>query len=164
MGYWFTHPMVKVMSMGNSTSIRGLSTAFSMPRLIMGANVFPEGKAKGAAAANQLAGSCRRKQAFLLTDDFGRKIAKRVAASLETTGFATRIWAGAQPEAPLDSVRECTVAMAEFAPDLIVAVGGGSVIDGAKAAWIQYVRPDIPDLGHITWYTPLSRPPSCAAS
>ena len=61
MGYWFTHPMVKVlMSMGNSTSIKGLSTTFSMPRLIMGANVFPEGKAKGAAAANQLAGLCRR--------------------------------------------------------------------------------------------------------
>ena len=43
MGYWFTHPMVKVlMSMGNSTSIRGLSTTFSMPRLIMGANVFKD--------------------------------------------------------------------------------------------------------------------------
>jgi len=156
MGYWFTHPMVKVlMSMGNSTSIRGLSTTFSMPRLIMGANVFPEGKAKGAAAANQLAGLCRRKQAFLVTDDFGRKIAKRVAASLETTGFSTRIWAGAQPEAPLVSVRECAAAMAEFEPDLIVAVGGGSVIDGAKASWIQYVRPDIPDLGQITLFTPL---------
>jgi len=156
MGYWFTHPMVKVlMSMGNSTSIRGLSTTFSMPRLIMGANVFPEGKAKGAAAANQLAGLCLQKQAFLVTDDFGRKIAKRVAASLETTGFSTRIWAGAQPEAPLASVRECAAAMTEFAPDLIVAVGGGSVIDGAKASWIQYVRPDIPDLGQITLFTPL---------
>lgn len=156
MGYWFTHPMVKVlMPMGNATAIRGLSTTFSMPRLIMGANVFPEGKAKGAAAANQLAGLCRRKQAFLVTDDFGQKIAKRVAASLETTGFATRIWHGAQPEAPLDSVRACAAAMTAFEPDLIVAVGGGSVIDGAKASWVQYVRPDIPDLGQITLFTPL---------
>lgn len=156
MGYWFTHPMVKVlMSMGNSTSIRGLSTTFSMPRLIMGANVFPEGKARGAAAANQLAALCGRKQVFIVTDDFGQKIAKRVAASLETTAFTTRIWAGAQPEAPLASVQDCAAVMTEFQPDLIVAVGGGSVIDGAKAAWIQYVRPDITDLGNITLFTPL---------
>lgn len=156
MGYWFTNPMVKVlMPMGNSTAIKGLSTTFSMPRLIMGANVFPEGKARGAAAASQLAAVCVRKRAFVVTDDFGRKIAGRVADSLATAGFAARVWAGAQPEAPLDSIRECAGAMAEFKPDLIVAVGGGSVIDGAKAAWITYVRPDITDLGSVTLFTPL---------
>lgn len=156
MGYWFTHPMIKVlMSMGNSTAIRGLSTTFSMPRLIMGANVFPQGRARGAAAANQLAAMCVRRQAFIVTDDFGQKIAGRVAASLKTTAFTTRIWAGAQPEAPLASVQACAAAMTEFQPDLIVAVGGGSVIDGAKAAWIRYARPDITDLGNITQFTPL---------
>jgi alcohol dehydrogenase class IV len=37
--------------------------------------------------------------------------------------------------------------MTAFEPDVIIAVGGGSVIDGAKAAWILYERPDITDLG-----------------
>lgn len=30
------------------------------------------------------------------------------------------------------------------APDLIVALGGGSTIDTAKALWVRYVRPDLP--------------------
>jgi alcohol dehydrogenase class IV len=38
---------------------------------------------------------------------------------------------------------------------VIIAVGGGSVIDLAKAAWIQYVNPEITDLGTVTLRTPL---------
>ena len=34
-------------------------------------------------------------------------------------------------------------AMAEFEPDWIVAIGGGSPIDAAKAMWIKYEYPDI---------------------
>ena len=44
--------------------------------------------------------------------------------------------------------------MTAFEPDVIIAVGGGSVIDGAKAAWILYERPDITDLG--TQVSPLT--------
>ena len=34
-------------------------------------------------------------------------------------------------------------AMEEFQPDWIVAMGGGSPIDAAKAMWIKYEYPDI---------------------
>lgn len=43
-----------------------------------------------------------------------------------------------------------------FAPDWVVAVGGGSAIDGAKLAWIFYEHPDA-DLGRIT--RPFGLPP-----
>lgn len=33
--------------------------------------------------------------------------------------------------------------MLEFEPDWIVAIGGGSPIDAAKAMWIKYEYPDI---------------------
>ena len=33
-------------------------------------------------------------------------------------------------------------AMEEFQPDWIVAIGGGSPIDAAKAMWIKYEYPD----------------------
>ncbi len=156
MGYWFTNPMVKILlPMGNSAAIKGLTTTFSMPRLIMGANVFPQGKSRGASAVRNFAPLCENKRAFIVTDDFGGKIARRVANNLEAAGFETQIWAGAQPEAPLPNVEACAEAMSPFKPDLIVAVGGGSVIDGAKAAWIRYARPDITDLGNITLFTPL---------
>lgn len=156
MGYWFTHPMVKVLlPMGNSSSIKGLTTTFSMPRLIMGANVFPQGKSKSISAIHHFAPLCRSKRAFIVTDDFGRKVARRVAGALALAGFETEIWADAQPEAPLPNVTACGAAMTEFGPDAIVAIGGGSVIDGAKAAWIRYARPDITDLGNVTLMTPL---------
>ena len=55
----------------------------------------------------------------------------------------------------MDNVKESGKAMTEFEPDLIVAVGGGSVIDGAKAAWVHYERPDITDLRTINPFAPL---------
>ena len=156
MGYWFTHPMVKILlPMGNSAAIKGLTTTFSMPRLIMGANVFPQGKSKSISAIHHFAPLCRKKRSFIVTDDFGRKVARRVAGALTGAGFETEIWAEAQPEAPLTNVTACGAAMSEFEPDAIVAIGGGSVIDGAKAAWIRYARPDIEDLGNVTLLTPL---------
>jgi hypothetical protein len=45
--------------------------------------------------------------------------------------------------------------MKQSEPDVIVAVGGGSVIDSAKAAWILYERPDITDLATVSPMRPL---------
>lgn len=150
MNYWFTNPAVKILlPLGNSTAIKGLSTQFSMPRLLMGSNIFPEGKARGGSAVRQFALLCDNRRAFLVTDAFGRQFAKRVARALEKVGFAVEIWSDAQPEAPVDGIEACAAAMQDFSPDLIAAVGGGSVIDGAKAAWIRYARPDIEDLGTV---------------
>ena len=39
-------------------------------------------------------------------------------------------------------VMKGAAAMAEFEPDWIVAIGGGSPIDAAKAMWIKYEYPD----------------------
>jgi hypothetical protein len=75
-----------------------------------------------------------------------------------SSGFTSpKIFIGANvlPEAPLDNMAEAAQAMTAFDPDLIVAVGGGSVIDGAKGAWILYERPDIQDLGMVTPFLPL---------
>jgi alcohol dehydrogenase class IV len=47
-------------------------------------------------------------------------------------------------------VAECAQAIKAYEPDLIMAVGGGSVMDSAKGAWILYERPDLTDLGLIS--------------
>lgn len=39
--------------------------------------------------------------------------------------------------------------MHAFLPDLIVAVGGGSVMDGAKAMWVVYEHPELTELSQI---------------
>jgi len=55
----------------------------------------------------------------------------------------------------VDNVTECARVMSGFEPGLIVALGGGSVMDGAKAAWILYERPDITDLYKLTPLAPI---------
>jgi alcohol dehydrogenase class IV len=156
MPYWFTHPMLKLLlPMGNSTAIRGLTTTFAMPRMIMGANVFPRGKSKSNSAVHHFAPLCRKKRAFIVTDDFGRKLAQRVTGCIAPAGFKSTVWADVQPEAPMPNVTACAGAMTDCSPDVIIAIGGGSVIDGAKAAWIQYAQPEITDLGMVHPVKPL---------
>jgi hypothetical protein len=93
---------------------------------------------------------CAKKRAFVVTDEFNERNASRVARFLQSGGFTVEIWAKGLPEPPMENVRECGEAMKAFEPDLIMAVGGGSVMDLSKGAWILYERPDLTDLGLIS--------------
>jgi len=53
------------------------------------------------------------------------------------------IWAKAEPDAPIDTVKDCAEQVKRFAPDLIFALGGGSAMDTAKAAWLLYEHPHV---------------------
>lgn len=46
-------------------------------------------------------------------------------------------------EPTISKLEVVTHEMSSFKPDWIVAIGGGSVIDGAKIAWIKYEHPDV---------------------
>lgn len=48
-----------------------------------------------------------------------------------------------QPDPTVDTVLEGLKAAESFRPDVIIALGGGSVIDAAKAIWLFYEHPDI---------------------
>jgi alcohol dehydrogenase class IV len=151
MSLWFNDPYLRsIIPLGLSSSIRGLTTLFNTPKVIMGSNVFPEGLVIGPSTVDFLGSRCVRKQAFIVTDEFSERFTPKIVRVLEAGGFETEVWAKALPEAPLDSVRACGEAMTGFEPDLIMAVGGGSVIDTAKGAWIFYERPEITDLTLVT--------------
>jgi len=151
MGYWFENPTLKALApLALSTSIKGLTTIFNTPKLFIGSNVFPEGPVVGPSTMDSLLPRCLKKRAFVVTDEFSKRFANKAAQFLESGGFKVELWAGCQPEAPMEVVVECAKAVKDFEPDLIMAVGGGSVIDSAKAAWILYERPDITDLGMIS--------------
>ena len=46
-------------------------------------------------------------------------------------------------EPTLDSCKGLAAAMTDFQPDWIVSIGGGSVIDATKIAWLFYEHPDL---------------------
>jgi alcohol dehydrogenase class IV len=148
MTYWFQDPGLKaLLPLALADSIKGMTTLFKTPAFIMGFNVFPEGMVIGPSTADFIGAHSPKKRAFVVADEFSERFAAKTAGYFQANGFTTQVWPKALPEVPIDNVKECAVAMTAFEPDVIIAVGGGSVIDGAKAAWILYERPEITDLG-----------------
>ncbi len=89
----------------------------------------------------------KAKSAFIVTD---RNIVKlglveRVKEQLALGEIAVAgVFDGVEPDPSLRMVSEGVSVINRCSPDLIVAVGGGSVMDAAKAMRVQYERPDIP--------------------
>ena len=67
----------------------------------------------------------------------------RAVAYLEEAGMEVKLFEGIESDPSVDTVMNGAKVMAEFEPDWIVAMGGGSPIDAAKAMWIKYEYPEI---------------------
>ena len=67
----------------------------------------------------------------------------RIVAYLEEAGMEVALIEGIEPDPSVDTVMAGAEKMLEFEPDWIVAVGGGSPIDAAKAMWVKYEYPEI---------------------
>ncbi len=67
----------------------------------------------------------------------------KIVSYLEEAGLEVKLFEGIEPDPSVTTVMKGAEVMTEFAPDWIVAVGGGSPIDAAKAMWIKYEYPEI---------------------
>lgn len=65
-----------------------------------------------------------------------------VEADLKEAGFEVAFFEGVESDPSVETVMKGAAAMAEFGPDWIIAIGGGSPIDAAKAMWIKYEYPE----------------------
>ncbi len=61
---------------------------------------------------------------------------------LKEAGIEVRLIEGIEPDPSVETVFKGAEVMKEFQPDWIIAMGGGSPIDAAKAMWIFYEYPD----------------------
>lgn len=61
---------------------------------------------------------------------------------LKEAGMEVELFEGIEPDPSVDTVMRGAEAMSKFQPDWIVAMGGGSPIDAAKAMWIKYEYPE----------------------
>ena len=66
----------------------------------------------------------------------------RAESYLKEAGMTVKIIDGIESDPSVETVMNGAKVMLEFGPDWIVAIGGGSPIDAAKAMWIKYEYPD----------------------
>ena len=67
----------------------------------------------------------------------------RAVSYLKEAGMEVEVFEGIEADPSVETVMRGADAMLKFEPDWIVAMGGGSPIDAAKAMWIKYEYPDI---------------------
>ncbi len=146
MSYWTHEYLLKTYGgpMVQAEYIRDMAKPFFTPRVISGFNLFLNKSQLIPDAVDLIARESRSKRAFIVTDEYARRFAPQVQSPYEKRhGFRFDMWAKAQPDAPIDSVRDCAAQISRFGPDLIFALGGGSAMDTAKAAWLLYEHPGV---------------------
>ena len=78
------------------------------------------------------------KKAFVVTGGGSMKRFGFLGKTLEflrEAGMETHVFEGVEPDPSVETVRRGAEEMKIFCPDWIVAIGGGSPIDAAKAMW-----------------------------
>ncbi|MBY8985030.1 MAG: iron-containing alcohol dehydrogenase [Candidatus Lokiarchaeota archaeon] len=102
----------------------------------------------GLNALNQISGfleprlNKEERRVLIITDDFTEKFAGRVIEVLNTIDAVSKVWAGVKPEGPLDTIEVAVEVCKGFKPTVFIAIGGGSVMDSAKAIMIKYEKPE----------------------
>jgi alcohol dehydrogenase class IV len=106
---------------------------FSVPKIVFGDDALSE--------LELIQGN----NAIIITDRVvnGLGLAEKVSNILCERQWSTAIWDGAVPDPKVSTVKEAAEAMKQFGANWIIAIGGGSVIDTAKAAWVLYEKPDV---------------------
>ena len=66
----------------------------------------------------------------------------RAVNYLKEAGMEVEVFEGIESDPSVETVMRGAEAMLKFEPDWIVAMGGGSPIDAAKAMWIKYEYPE----------------------
>lgn len=87
---------------------------------------------KGKKAIIVSGGSSMRRGGFL----------QDVEADLKEAGMEVKLFEGVESDPSIETVMKGAAAMRDFEPDWIVAIGGGSPIDAAKAMWVFYEYPE----------------------
>ena len=84
------------------------------------------------------------KKAFIVTDTFlyQNGYTKPITDKLDEMGVQHATFFNVQPDPTLANAIEGAAQMRAFAPDTIIALGGGSAMDAAKIMWVLYEHPE----------------------
>lgn len=98
----------------------------------------------GEEALSELA-TIEGRKAFIVTDANIVRLGfvDMVGEKLDAAGLQYRVFAEVEPDPCLETVKRGAELMRQYEPDWIVALGGGSSMDAAKAMWVLYEHPEM---------------------
>ena len=96
-------------------------------------------------ALTELGTEYHRKRVFIVTDSFLYQsgFTKRITKILDEQGIEHMTFFQVAPDPTLACAKLGASQMADFKPDAIIAIGGGSPMDAAKIMWVLYEHPEI---------------------
>ena len=85
-----------------------------------------------------------KQKAFVVTDRFlfQSGTIHCITDQLHELGIAYQIFSDVEPDPTLACAKRGAEEMRAFAPDVIIALGGGSAMDAAKIMWVMYEHPE----------------------
>ncbi|MFX1449169.1 MAG: iron-containing alcohol dehydrogenase, partial [Promethearchaeota archaeon] len=136
---WYEATIIKDMMglMGGRALRGGMSTYIS--------SKIYQGKASLLRVAHLLEATIDKedRRALIITDEFTQKFAKYVTEYLDLIEMEYKIWSGVEPEVPISTIYEGAKICEEFKPQVLIAIGGGSVMDTTKMVMVKYEKPEV---------------------
>ena len=95
-------------------------------------------------ALGELKNVLGKKKAFIVTDQFlySNGYTKPITDKLDEMGIAYDVFYDVAPDPTLACAKAGAARMRAFAPDCIIAMGGGSAMDAGKIMWVMYEHPE----------------------
>ena len=125
--------------------------------------VLNETSYHGAGAIKEIAGEVKTrafKKAFVCSDPdlikFG--VTKKVTDVLDNAGLAYEIYSNIKPNPTIENVQTGVAAFKKSGADYLIAIGGGSSMDTAKAIGIIIANPEFEDVRSLEGVAPTKKP------
>lgn len=125
--------------------------------------VLNETSYHGAGAIKEIPGEVKLrgfKKAFVCSDPdlikFG--VTKKVTALLEAAGISYELYSDIKPNPTIENVQSGVEAFKASGADFIIAIGGGSSMDTAKAVGIIITNPEFEDVRSLEGVAPTKNP------
>ena len=125
--------------------------------------VLNETSYHGAGAIAEIANEAKTrafKKAFVCSDPdlikFG--VTKKVTDVLDNAGLAYEIYSNIKPNPTIENVQTGVAAFKKSGADYLIAIGGGSSMDTAKAIGINIANPEFEDVRSLEGVAPTKKP------
>ena len=136
---WYETPVIKdMMALVGARGIRAVMSTFCSSKTY-------QGKSALLRVARYLEASLDKedRRALIITDSFTQKFVKKVTDYLDLIEMEYKVWSGVVPEVPIPTIYEGAKICEEFKPQVLIAIGGGSVMDTTKMVMVKYEHPEV---------------------